>query len=178
MSLPNILTLIRIILVPIFFTVLVSPALPHSVLRFSAVFIFGAAALTDALDGFFARALKQQTELGAFLDPLADKLLVVFGLLGILLTPQAVFKPPLWIQVTILFREIILLLGFVMLFFLSKEIRIQPNYLGKCTTFSQMLLILFCLLSLPNAIGVAYFTAILTIISGCVYSARELIKFS
>ena len=87
MSLPNTITFIRIILVPFFFTELVSykPNAEHHLKI--ALILFMTAASTDALDGFLARTLKLKTELGTFLDPLADKLLLVSGFLALLAVP-------------------------------------------------------------------------------------------
>ncbi len=113
-----------------------------------------------------------------FLDPLADKLLILFGFLGILLTAQSIFKPPLWVSVIVLFREIVIALGFLTLFFFSKNIHFRPNWLGKTTTCTQMMLILFCLLSWPGTIALAYAAAFLTITSGVVYTVREMTQFS
>lgn len=178
MNLPNLLTLIRIALVPVFFAIIIQSPAENPQAPFFALLIFCVAAATDALDGFLARVLKQQTELGMFLDPLADKLLIVSGFLGILITGQPVFKPSMWIQVTVLFREIVIVLGFLTLHFFSKNILFRPNWIGKMTTFSQMLLILFCILNWPGAFLFSLVVAFFTVTSGIVYTVRELKQFS
>jgi len=178
LNLPNSLTLFRIALVPVFLSIILQSPEENSQARLHAFFIFGIAAFTDALDGFLARKFNQQTELGAFLDPLADKMLVLSGFLGILLTTQAVYKLPIWVQVTVLFRELVIVLGFLTLQLFSKKITFIPNHLGKLTTFSQMALILFCIFNWPGSIEAAYLVAALTIASGIVYTSRELRKFT
>jgi cardiolipin synthase (CMP-forming) len=178
LNLPNFLTLTRIALVPVFFSLLLQPPAENTQSLFFALFIFVLAALTDALDGYLARTLKQETELGVFLDPLADKLLMVAGFLGIFLTAQSVYKPTIWIQVVILFREVVLALGFVTLHFFSKKVVFHPNWLGKLTTFSQMTLIVSCMMNFSFASYLSWVAAILTICSGIVYTVRELRHFS
>ena len=178
MNLPNLLTLFRISLVPFFLSVLLQSPDENSRACLHAFLIFGIAALTDALDGFLARRLNQETDLGKFLDPLADKLLILSGFLGILLTSQPVYKLPIWVQVTVLFRELVIALGFLTLFLFSKNIHFVPNPLGKLTTCFQMTLIVFCLFNWPGTMLIAYFTVLLTILSGIVYTSRELTQFS
>ena len=177
MNLPNLLTLTRIALVPLFFSLLLQPPIEGTHSLIFALLVFTIAAITDALDGFAARALKQETELGVFLDPLADKLLMIAGFLGILLTSQLVYKPLIWIQVVILFREVVIALGFLTLHFFSKKVTFHPNWLGKLTTFFQMTLIVFCVINHSFAQPLSLIVAVLTIASGIVYTVRELRHF-
>lgn len=174
MSIPNYLTLFRIILTPIFFIALVSYTPEKEGLRFLALTIFVVAAATDALDGILARFLKQRTELGQILDPLADKILLVSGYVGLLFVSTLPFRPPLWITVIIIFRDFFLLIGFFALNFMSIKMEIQPNRWGKFTTASQMLLLCFILLEWPFALPLAYLTVLLTIISGIIYITKGL----
>ncbi|MFH1799495.1 MAG: CDP-alcohol phosphatidyltransferase family protein [Candidatus Omnitrophota bacterium] len=174
MSIPNYLTLLRILLTPVFFITLVSYTPEKEGLRFVALAIFAAAALTDALDGLLARFLKQRTALGQMLDPLADKILLVSAYIGLLFVAALSFRPPLWITITIIFRDLILLIGFFALHFASVKIEVQPNIWGKLTTVSQMLLLCFILLECPVAIPLAYLTVTFTIVSGIIYITRGL----
>lgn len=144
---------------------------PHA--RMIACVLFAGAAVTDAIDGLLARLLRQKTELGAFLDPLADKMLILAGMIGIFLTLQPVYQPPLWFLVIVLFRELVFVIGFLTFLVFSKRMRIRPNLLGKATTLSQMLVILFCVLNWPGAQAVVSACALLTIASGFVYTGRE-----
>ena len=141
-----------------------------------AFFIFLAASLTDALDGFLARITKSRTEIGRFLDPLADKMLLLSGYLGLLVVPTLPYRPPLWITVTIVFRDIIIVTGLLIIFFLKGSFRVAPNFLGKATTAFQMTTLLAILLALPLSIPLWYVTAALTIVSFGAYALRELKK--
>ena len=174
MSIPNYLTLFRILLTPVFFITLVSYSPEKEGLRLIALAIFVIAALTDALDGLLARFLKQRTALGQILDPLADKILLVTAYIGLLFVPALPFRPPLWITITIIFRDLILLFGFLMLNFSAVKIEVQPNIWGKLTTVSQMLLLCFILLQWPLAIPLAFLTITFTIVSGIIYITRGL----
>ena len=109
-------------------------------------FIFLLAALTDALDGYFARRWGEHTCLGRILDPLADKifLLTVFAALSFLASPS--FGIPWWFVVFILVREVMIITGSCLLVCRHDDSQIQPVFLGKLTTFSHMVFIgwIFC----------------------------------
>jgi cardiolipin synthase len=174
LSIPNYLTLFRILLTPVFFISLVSYTPDKEELRFVALAIFVIAALTDALDGLLARFLKQRTALGQMLDPLADKILLLSAYIGLLFVASIPFRPPLWITITIIFRDLILLFGFLTLNFAAVKVEVQPNIWGKLTTVSQMLLLCFILLEWPVAIPLAFLTVTFTIVSGIIYIMRGL----
>ena len=174
MSIPNYLTLFRILLTPVFFIALVSYTPEKEGLRLVALTIFVVAALTDALDGLLARFLKQRTALGQMLDPLADKILLVSAYIGLLFVSTLPFRPPLWITITIIFRDLILLFGFLTLNFAATKVEMLPNIWGKLTTASQMILLCFILLEWPIAIPLAFLTVGFTIVSGIIYITRGL----
>ena len=174
MSIPNYLTLFRILLTPIFFITLISYTPEKESLRLVALAIFVIAALTDALDGLLARFLKQRTALGQMLDPLADKILLVSAYIGLLFVATLPYRPPLWVTITIIFRDLILLFGFLTLNFAAMKIEVLPNIWGKLTTASQMLLLCFILLEWPVAVPLAYLTVTFTIVSGIIYIMRGL----
>jgi len=174
LSIPNYLTLFRILLTPVFFITLVSYTPEKESLRLVALAIFVVAALTDALDGILARFLKQRTALGQMLDPLADKILLVSAYIGLLCVASLPFRPPLWITITIIFRDMILLFGFLTLNFSAVKIEVQPNLWGKLTTVSQMLLLCFILLQWPIAVPLSFLTVTFTIVSGIIYITRGL----
>jgi cardiolipin synthase len=129
LNLPNFLTLVRILTIPVFLILLMSGR-PGAAL---VLFIFGG--VTDALDGAIARLTDSKTELGAVLDPLADKLLLlssfcVLALLGAV---------PNWLTVLVIIRDVILLAGYFTLFVVSGErIAVRPSVIGKATTFFQL----------------------------------------
>ncbi len=177
MNLPNLLTLSRIALTPIFLSLLLHPYNEHSKILSYVIVIFSIAALTDALDGFLARKMNQQTELGKFLDPVADKILILSGFVGILLTAQPVYKLPVWMQILILFRELVIVIGVMTLFFFTGKVHSIPNKLGKLTTVMQMLLIGSCLLNWSGTLWLAYAVAFLTATSCLVYTLQGMAKF-
>lgn len=174
MSIPNYLTLLRILLTPVFFIALISYGPGKENLRWIAFGLFLLAALTDALDGLLARYLKQRTVLGQMLDPLADKILLLSGFIGLFFVDALPYKPPLWITITIIFRDVFLLAGFFSLNFMAVRVEVSPNRWGKITTAFQMILLCFVLLEWPLAIPVAYLTALFTIISGVIYISKGL----
>ena len=174
MNPPNLLTCLRILLVPFFFTALVSYQPGKEKERWIAFFIFLVAALTDALDGFIARLTKSRTDLGRFLDPFADKLLLLSGYLGLLFVPTLPYRPPLWITVTIVFRDAVIILGLIVIFLMSGAVRVEPNILGKFTTGSQMVALIAVLLQNPLSPPLYYFSVALTIASCFSYIIREL----
>jgi len=174
LSIPNYLTLFRILLTPVFFITLVSYTPEKEWLRFAALGIFALASVTDALDGLLARFLKQRTALGQMLDPLADKILLLSAYIGLLFVGTLPLRPALWVTITIIFRDLILLFGFFTLHFASVKMEVTPNLWGKLTTVSQMLLLCFILLEWPIAIPLSYLTVTFTIISGIIYLTRGL----
>ena len=123
-TLANIITVLRLILVPIFFTVLVSGR--NDVISF---ILFAVAASTDWLDGQIARRTGTVTEIGKAIDPLVDRLLIAFGVLGVYLQGRV----PLWVVLTLLFRDLYLLAGASYL--ARSRVRALPVvFLGKLTT--------------------------------------------
>ncbi len=138
MTIPNYLTLLRILIVPLFVSMIVRYDSGHEYYRLLAVVCFFVAVATDALDGFIARRFHMQSDIGAFLDPFADKLLVVSGLVAITFSNAFQLKPPDWIVIVIVFRDLFILFGLFMIFFLTNKVSSRPNFLGKITTVLQM----------------------------------------
>ena len=135
MNLPNFLTLIRILLVPILIIFLIEGK------GLYAFLVFIVAGVSDGLDGFLARLLKQKTKLGAILDPLADKLLIVSSYI----TMSILGTIPSWLAVFVVSRDIIILIGIGILTFNNKPLNIQPTFDSKITTFFQLVTICFYL---------------------------------
>lgn len=167
-TIPNLLTILRILLTPGF----VMAYVDH---RFDLAWgLFAVAGLTDALDGFLARVLRQRSRLGAMLDPLADKCLLVtsyicLGLQGWL---------PEWLTVLVVSRDAIIIGGLALLHFWGVDIksRIQPIWSSKLTTTAQIVLVLFVMLQetfefvYPVAeLWLVAITAALTVVSGIHY---------
>jgi len=173
MNLANWITLLRILLIPFFITAIVyyDPARPY--FKWIAFSFFFAACITDAIDGLIARIRKEKTTLGSFLDPFADKLLLLTAFLCVSLSPSYVHALPLWVLIVIVSREFLLFSGLLILFFSQNKIIIEPNLLGKFTTVIQMLTAGALLGEFIWAPYPAYLAAFLTILSGSTYIIRE-----
>lgn len=168
MNLPNQLTILRVLLIPIF---LIFLFISNGIFRVLPLIIFIGAAITDAIDGYIARRDNLITDFGKFMDPLADKLLtasafIAFVQLGYLSS---------WIVVLIIAREFIIS-GFRTLA-ASKGVTIAANAWGKVKTIFQMVLIIVILLDYMQYFGfvnswitpLVFITVLLTIISGATY---------
>lgn len=130
--------------------------------------------LSDALDGYFARKLKQNTRLGAFLDPLGDKLLIDSAFLLLVNKPQFALNLslPIWVVAVIITRDIIFALASLFLH-LRRGIKISPSFLGKIATVCQMIAILSALFFFTFTRLIWITAGILTIIAGIGYIYRE-----
>lgn len=169
-GLPNLLTAARILLIPLFVGLLLYER--HG----AAALVFCGAGLTDLLDGFLARRLKSLTRLGAFLDPLADKLLSVSSFITL-----AVKGPiPAWFVVIVISRDVIISLGTLLLTLSDGAFDIVPSPLGKVTTFLQFVTILMTVLLLMDERllflwqTVLFAAALMTVLSGLHYLYRGL----
>ncbi len=168
MTVPNLLTSIRIILTPIFLIYIITDQV---FLAFSVLVIAG---LTDALDGFIARWYRQKSKIGAILDPLADKLLIITAYVAIPIKRHTI--PP-WLSAIVISRDILILLGVLILFLNSIRFEVKPSLVSKINTFFQIITVLSALLSERSPLfkdigGYLYFlTATFTIISGLHYMA-------
>jgi cardiolipin synthase len=170
MGLPNLLTAARILLIPLFVGLLLYEK--HG----AAALVFCGAGLTDLLDGMLARRLGCLTRLGAFLDPLADKLLSVSSFITL-----AVKGPiPVWFVVVVISRDVIISLGTLVLTLSDGALDIVPSSLGKVTTFLQFATILATVLLLMDARflflwrTVLFAAALMTVLSGLQYLYRGL----
>ena len=168
MNIPNLLTIGRILLVPLLVIFLLDGK------EMAALWVFILAGVTDALDGFLARVLKQKTEFGAFIDPIADKLLLItsyitLAVLGVL---------PKWLAVIVVSRDVIICGGIGILMLYNRDFKIKPSLVSKVTTFLQLLTVVFYLGHnflmpiFPQGIYLLYPTAGFTILSGVHYIIR------
>lgn len=144
LNLPNTLTVARIVIIPVFITAVIYQKHRH------ALSLFVIAALTDLLDGFIARMTNQKTALGQFLDPLADKFLLVSSF--ILFSVQGWI--PLWLTITVISRDLIVVIGWFLLYLLTHKVTIEPVLLGKAAIALQLITLALVLLSinLPSMI--------------------------
>ena len=178
MNIANKLTLLRVILVFVFMGVIWLPlTLSTNVMLTIALSIFIIASITDFLDGYLARRLNLITNLGKFMDPLADKMLVTAAMLAVIDLGSKQLLPsgdlPTWIVVTILLREF--MVSGVRLIAANDNHVIAASNLGKIKTVIQMAMIVVYLLPLNMpilpviAIILAYLALILTVASGMEY---------
>ena len=105
---------------------------------------------------------------------MADKLLLLSGYLGLFFVTHLDYEPPLWISVSIVFRDFVIIFGLITLFLVYGRIRVQPNFLGKATTAFQMITLVSILLELKYSPWLWNITAALTILSCFYYIGREI----
>jgi len=137
LNVPNTITLFRLALIPVFLGLFLSHRVEW------ALACFGLAAVSDALDGFFARLLNQRSKLGAILDPIADKLLILSALTALSLERRL---PP-WLVGLIALQNLIMIVGALMVKWKRLEIPAQPSRIGKYATFALLCLIVLSLVS-------------------------------
>ncbi|MBW1942928.1 MAG: CDP-alcohol phosphatidyltransferase family protein [Deltaproteobacteria bacterium] len=165
MTVPNLITAIRIILTPIFIIYLINDQF------LSALIVFILCAISDGLDGMLARLLKQKSKLGAYLDPLADKSLLIAAF--ITLSVRGLLPP--WLTVMVIARDVLILLGIIVLFLNKLELNIKPSIISKITTCLQFITVVSVLARNllpfgPDAyLYIFYITALFTISSGLHY---------
>ncbi|MBW1731313.1 MAG: CDP-alcohol phosphatidyltransferase family protein [Deltaproteobacteria bacterium] len=165
MTVPNLITSLRIILAPIFIIYLINE-------RFlPALVVFVIAGLSDGADGLVARLFNQKSTLGSYLDPLADKILLVAAFVVLSIRQ---FVPP-WLTVIVISRDILILLGVLVLFLNNLQVTIRPSLLSKATTCLQLATV-FVVLSLDYfhfskgfQRGIFWLTGLFTISSGLHY---------
>ncbi len=136
MNIPNSLTIFRILLIPVFVGLLVYQRYEYS------LGILLLAGLTDGLDGIIARVANQRTRLGAFLDPLADKLLLSTGFI----TLAILHLIPLWVVILVVSRDVILISGTLLVQLTESRVEISPTLLGKGTTVLQLVFVILVIL--------------------------------
>lgn len=164
-NIPNILTLIRILLTPLFVILLLKQQFGYAFL------VFAIAGISDALDGFIARVFNQRTIMGAYLDPIADKLLLSSAFVSL-----AILKiVPSWLAVIVITRDILISIGMAIFAFTNIKVTIKPSLISKCTTAAQLSTICVTLISVHISglnqleVGAFWVTATLTTLSGLHY---------
>lgn len=182
MTLANKVTIGRILLIPVFVVAVLyyqeSGVAWH---RWLALGVFLTASLSDALDGWIARRFHQRSQLGAVLDPLADKLLLLAALILLSHTNVPGMVPlPLWLVATILSRDAILTLGLAVIHFTCGQVAVIPRFTGKAATFLQMGLVVVTLADVWTAgrTWLASLTLVATVVSGLQYSRDGLRQLS
>lgn len=165
-NIPNILTVLRILITPLFVIFLIRNEHGYALL------VFALAGLSDGLDGLIARWLNQRSDLGAVLDPIADKLLLTaaYITLGILK------DIPGWLAVLVISRDVLIVTGIAVLTFANIHFDIRPSLISKWTTVFQILMIGVSLLDLDFSgaqtlqLALVWVTAGMTVLSGLHYT--------
>ena len=154
MSLPNKISIFRILLAPAIVASLVYYHPDRDWLRFLALGLFTIGIASDAVDGFLARVQRQQTELGTLLDPIADKSLILSTLIScsVIHGLPAWMRIPAWFNLLVISRDILLVAGTLVLFAMKGEWSVKPSWMGKSTTVAQMLVIPVVMLGSPPAV--------------------------
>ena len=174
LNVPNTLTLLRIVAIPAFLILLED----HRYTEAFAVFV--AAGLTDGLDGAIARLTHTKTRLGAFLDPAADKALLVSAFIAL----GFMHEVPRWLVVVVISRDVMIVCGYFMLFMMTGQtMEVRPSFWGKLSTALQLLAVSVALISLvsPDLGGPAIeqivfpLSGLVTAIAGLQYMYRGLV---
>ena len=167
-NLPNILTILRILSVPVFVNMVVYGRYDY------ALVLFLAAAITDGLDGLIARVSNQRSRLGRYLDPLADKVLLTSAFV----TLSIFHFVPIWLTIIVVSRDLILALGTLLLHLLELQVDITPSWLGKLTTVLQLayVVVILTLIAFSLTSGLtepaSLIVAAVTVVSGLFYIFR------
>jgi len=177
MTVANQITLVRILLIPVFvvfavyYSASVRNGMPEDWLRWWAVAAFVIAAASDGLDGWIARRFNQRSALGVVLDPIADKGLLLTAIITLSLYPWPV-SLPLWFPVLVIARDIVILVGCGLLKFITGDVEVRPSMLGKIATALQMGAVAWVLLQIPHEHWVVWAAGLFTFLSGLGYIWR------
>jgi cardiolipin synthase (CMP-forming) len=183
MTTANKITVARILMIPAFVTMAIYYGEsiqrhdPQEWMRLAAIIIFLIAAVSDGLDGYVARRYKQRSSLGVILDPIADKGLLLSGIITLSISNWSETDPnygkfPIWFPVLVITRDAVILVGAVILhYFIGNKMKVKPSWTGKVATVCQMCAIAWVMLQLrflplPFVVIVA---GIFTLVSGIIY---------
>lgn len=173
MTTANKITILRILLVPFFVVeVLYYTKEGEEMYRLLAILSFAVAAILDGVDGYVARHYNQRSELGAILDPLADKLLLVSGIVVLSFDHSPFLETvPLWLTGTIIGRDMLILIGMLVIHLMVGKVKVRPRIIGKIATVLQMVVVLWIMLKWEESWLRALLlgTAICTGVSGLLY---------
>ena len=187
MTTANKITIIRILLIPVFIWLTLDYIRDcqrgegQDWQRWLACAVFATASISDAVDGYIARRYHQKTELGTYLDPLADKLLLVSALvlLSIRFKEKSPFEPlPLWFPVLVVSRDLIILGGIILIHMITGHVKAKPRMVGKAATLFQMITLGWILLQQPSVKWPLYAAGVCTFISGIWYILDGITQFN
>lgn len=172
MNFANKISTFRILSVPFFVGCLMYYSPERECLRFVALAIFILGVISDAVDGYIARKSKQVSKAGLVLDPLGDKLLLMSAFICLHLITKFSTRFPLWVTLTVVSRDFIILLGVTVVYMVKGTINVLPTRWGKLTTAFQMLAVIALLIKLPAAPVFWWPVVFFTVISGMDYIMR------
>lgn len=157
MSIPNILTIFRIFLIPIFITLFFAETDNNLTYAFIVFFIAG---ITDILDGYIARRFNMVSDIGKVLDPLADKMMLI----SVLICLASIKLIPIWLLIIVMLKELTMVYGGIYLYFSNTKIIIPSNKFGKLATIAFYLAITLILLGVESifAHAILYFALLTT----------------
>ncbi len=172
MNFANKVSTFRILSVPFFIASLIYYSPERDYLRFVALGIFILAVVSDAVDGYIARKEKLKSKAGLILDPLADKLLLMSGFIFLYKFPVGKITFPREVFLIVISRDVIILLGAVVVYMVRQDIKISPTGWGKLTTSFQMVSIITVILQFQFAPFFWWLAVLFTVISGIDYIRR------
>lgn len=167
----NKVTVGRILLVPVFIGTVLYFSPDHASYRWIILGLFMAAVVSDVIDGYIARTRHQKTRAGAILDPLADKMLLISAFICLYVKRDQFGEIafPLWFVVAIISRDVILLLGSMIIKLTTGQLPMEANRSGKATAFLQIVCVLGVLLQVKFTYIFWYLALGATVFSGIVY---------
>ena len=191
MTTANKITVIRILMIPVFVTLAIyygesiQEGSPQDWMRFTAITVFLLAALSDGLDGYVARRYNQRSSLGVILDPIADKGLLLSGIITLSISNWSQVDPhygkfPAWFPVLVITRDVVIVTGSLLLHVLNGKVRVRPSWTGKVATVLQMVAIAWVMLQMriPPLIYIVIAAGFFTLVSGVIYFRNGLRQLS
>jgi cardiolipin synthase len=182
MTTANKITVVRILMIPVFVTLAIyygesiQEGSPQDWMRFTAITVFLLAAISDGLDGYVARRYNQRSTLGGILDPIADKGLLLSGIITLSISNWSQIDPhygkfPAWFPVLVITRDAVILFGSAVLHILNGKVRVRPSWTGKVATVLQMAAIAWVMLQMQiiPLIYIVIAAGLFTFVSGLIY---------
>jgi CDP-diacylglycerol--glycerol-3-phosphate 3-phosphatidyltransferase len=177
MTIPNQITIARILLIPVFVVLAIyygktaASGHPDEHLRWATIGVFLLASLSDGIDGWLARRYHLKSRLGAILDPIADKGLMLTAIITLSVTKWP-YEIPVWYPVLVIARDVIIVMGCIVLRLLDDHLEVRPSFLGKASTFFQMVTIAVVMLQWSHCAPIVWISGIITLLSGFGYVAK------
>jgi cardiolipin synthase len=172
MNIANKISTFRILSVPFFIACLLYYSPERAYLKDAALLIFILGVISDGLDGYIARKAKIQSKAGLILDPLGDKLLLMSAFIFLSPICRMELKFPLWVSFIVISRDLIIIMGAVVIYMVKQNLEVYPTKWGKLTTIFQMLSVICILTQWKLAALIWWPTVIFTVISGVDYVKR------